>query len=145
MPNSSYSFKVTEDISSPLNLETASYYTVKVANGSLEKALKACNEVDWKKKNLEKLEQEIRKTIMVANWDKIDMDACNSYSEAENVRVRENIQLELQALQNNKTKNQLQRSLLKTRIVKDELELQRQYLKRQEGNFNKKRNKIVYI
>jgi hypothetical protein len=118
---------------------------VKVANGSLEKALKACKEVDWKKKNLEKLEWEIRKTIMVANWDKIDLDACNSISEAENLRVRETVQLELQALQNNKTKNELQRSLLKTRIVKDELQLQRQYLKRQEGNFNKKRNKIVYI
>jgi beta-lactamase regulating signal transducer with metallopeptidase domain len=155
VPNSSYSFKVTEDTSSARNLEITSSYTVRLANGSLEKALKACNEVYWKKMeksvpnpskkiNLEKLEQEIRKTLMLANWGKIDQDACNSLSEADNTRIRQNIQLELQGLQNNKTKNKLQRSL-KTRIVEDELELQQQYLKRQEGNFNKKRYKIVYI
>jgi beta-lactamase regulating signal transducer with metallopeptidase domain len=133
VPNSSFCFKVTEDTASSRNPER-NFYTVRLANGLIEKALKACNEADWKKINIQKLELEIRKFITEDNGDKISGDNCISLSEADGVRIFENIHLELKSLQNNGIK----------------YKLQRQYLKSQEGGSkkadqSKKRNKIVYI
>ncbi|HSZ84600.1 MAG TPA: M56 family metallopeptidase, partial [Puia sp.] len=160
VPQSSFSYEIVPDSSSPQ--ETILSAEELDANQALQKSLKALEAIDWKKiekemgnendiaVNIRKLKTELRKSLVTLNWKKINKDAeATADADIDANRINSDIQMQLEALENLKTKDQLQAKKLEEQILRNKIKLQQNYLQKQQQMLKKitvsKRKKVVYI
>jgi len=160
VPQSSFNYEMVTDSSSPQRtiLSEEDFD----ANQTLEKSLKAFEAIDWKKIekemgneknvtiNIRKLKTVLRKSLAALNWKKINKDAeASTDADVDANRINDDIQMQLEALDNVKTKDQLQAKKLETQILQNKIKLQQNYLQKQQQALKKinvtKGKKVVYI
>ncbi|HTS43203.1 MAG TPA: M56 family metallopeptidase [Puia sp.] len=159
VPSSSFSYQiqVTDD-----TLKPGMTYDEKSADETRQKALEALKEINWKKiqkeistnghkVDIDKLQGELQKAFDEVNWDKINSNIGSVLSEADEKRIRENIQLQTRRLQNIRFRNTTQARLLKQQINGQRLRLQQHELNKRIESIRNMQNqmlkvlKIVYI
>jgi beta-lactamase regulating signal transducer with metallopeptidase domain len=146
VPSSSFSYQiqVTDDTSRP----GVTYYEMSAEEVG-QKALEALKEINWKKIekeisasgekiNIAKLQGELQKAFSEVDWDKINYTTGSVLSEADEKRIRENIQLQLRQLQNIGIRNTIPAQRLQQRIREQQIHLQQQ-------EFNKRIESIKHI
>jgi beta-lactamase regulating signal transducer with metallopeptidase domain len=160
VPQSSFNYEIVTDSSSPQR--TILSEEELDANQTLEKSLKALEEIDWKKIekemgnqkavaiNIGKLKTELRKSLVKLNWKKINKDAeASTDADVDANRINDDIQMQLEAFDNVKTKNHLHAKKLETQILQNKIKLQQNYLQKQQQTLKKinvtKGKKVVYI
>jgi beta-lactamase regulating signal transducer with metallopeptidase domain len=160
VPRSSFTYEIVPDSSSPQT--TILSQEELDANQTLEKSLKALEAIDWKKiekemsgeknvaVNIRKLKTELRRSLITLNWKKINKDAeASAGVDADASRINNDIQMQLEALENLKTKDQLQAKKLEGEIFQNKIKLQQNYLQKQRQALKKitvsKGKKVVYI
>jgi hypothetical protein len=160
VPNSSYSFQITEDTSKPQS--RAMTYDELEAETSLQKTLQALNQIDWKKieaglsKNgkkvdINRLKNEIARSLENVDWNQINQDIPSEISDADQKRILENLQMQSMHLQNNKYTNKVRVQTL--RQIKDqqehwnqnELRKETETLQKTEQQLRKRILRIIYI
>ncbi|HEX4372529.1 MAG TPA: M56 family metallopeptidase, partial [Puia sp.] len=132
VPQSSFSYEIVPDSSSPQT--TILSQEELDANQTLEKSLKALEAIDWKKiekemgngkdvaVNIRKLKTELRKSLVTLNWKKINKDAeASTDADVDANRINDDIQMQLEALDNLKTKDQLEAKKLETQILQNKI------------------------
>lgn len=155
VPSSSFSFQIMVD--SSRHDESCMNHNEKPARQTMEEALHIVNSINWSNigkeldkaglnVDLEKLRRELRKSIRKLDWS-LGKTMC----EADEKRIRENIQLRKQALQSIHIKDQHRALELQQQIKEDQLQLQQESLKkqieliRQEQEEIRKKFKVIYI
>ncbi len=161
VPSSSFYFSETEDTVSSKrvlqqqdvanDIKTATVQSFKAFNKTnLKKPVLHIN-INGKELYIEKLQNEIRKSLREADWDKIDGEAFDdACEEAEQKRMRQDIQLQLQALRNVKYKDLQKAQQLQQQIYRQQLKLQQATIKSQQELMKqvetiRKKIRIVYI
>jgi hypothetical protein len=160
VPRSSFSYEIVPDSSSPL---TAILSPEELnANQTMEKSLKALEAIDWKKLekemgngknisiNIRKLKTELRRSLTTLNWKKINKDAeVSADADADANRINDDMQMQLEAFDYVKTRDQLEAKKLETQILQNKIKLQQNYLQKQRQALKKitvaKGKKVVYI
>ena len=132
------------------------------ARESMEKALLALNEINWKqleknisspgkKMNAEILRREVSRALLRADWDKINGQLSGMESNASIKCLVENIQLQTEALRKMHVQTKPAALQLKLKIKENQLKLQQetikkeiQFIQKQSETLNRGK-KIVYI
>lgn len=157
VPSSSFSFKIIEDTATREKFT----YDERMARESLQKALKALDALNWekigseidrngKRINAAKLKAQLRKSLSQLDWQKINDDATPSVGEADEQRMKEDLQLQIHALKTNKNRPLQETQKLERQIIQGQERLYQDNLKKlneslKEIELIRKRNKIVYI
>jgi beta-lactamase regulating signal transducer with metallopeptidase domain len=160
VPNSSFTYKITVDT---LNqIQRRKYYDQRLATEADQKLRVAVEAIDWKKINLtirakgkkltvKMLKDALYKSLAKPEIQLIQDQAQEVLDEGDEQRIRGDIQLELKALQNNKSKSpqeiqRIQQQLIRqqTKLHQQNIQKQREVLRNIEDEIRKK-SKIVYI
>lgn len=160
VPGASFSYKEIEDTSVPKEM-LSQLDAEKDAKLAMEKSLKAINKIDWikigkeinisrKDLDIEKLQNEIRKSLRDLDWDKINKEVTDDADETDEKRMRQDLQVQLQALQNIRYKDLQKANQLQQQIIQQQLKLQQAAIKKQQELMRqveeiRKKIKIVYI
>ncbi|HVM88763.1 MAG TPA: M56 family metallopeptidase [Puia sp.] len=163
IPSSSFSYNEVEDANSPkLTIDEIKKETAD-ANLVLEKPLKFKNQISLRnlaretlvngnaiRTNIEKLEAELQKSIEQLDNNPLNDDTTISLSNADEVRLRKDLQVQIKALESLKNSNSLKARALSEQIIKQQFKLQQADLKKQQELIRKllelnKKLKIVYI
>jgi hypothetical protein len=156
VPPSSFSYQVVPDSSD------GGILSAKAIEADAEKSsLKAIESIDWKKiqqtfaKNqtvaidFKKLKAELRKSLIGFNREKINKGEDASAMAGDASRIKNDLQIQLEALQNLGTGNQQQAKKLEREILQNQLKLRQSYLEQQQLLLKKikliKEKKVVYI
>ena len=162
IPKSSFSFETVPDTSSRQNATLT--LTEGNAKEALENTLKALVEVDWKKLdnelsnnqknitvNIQKLKKGLRRSLTAHDLKKISKSVqSTSTNDMDENRVKEDIQIQSDALEDLKSKNLLQAEKLRAEILQNQIKLQQTYLQKRQQvlkkiNTVKRQLKIVEI
>jgi len=160
VPSASFSYQILEDTARPGSFSSRN--DVAKAEKSLEKALEALDEVDWN--NIEKglvqngrqvyakeILVDIHKSIHKLNLERISLDENTDLSEADETRIKEDIQLQQQSIDNCKlSKDFPTKQLLQKQVLIEKLRLQKNWERKQRELVRKieeikKKSRIVYI
>jgi len=159
VPNSSFSFKVIAD--SQRVIRVKALRSEKMAEETMQKTLAELDGVDWDnfegmgtlnktakaatgKSKLHKI------TAIQAAHNAADKDLSNHSDENETLRIKENINLQMQALQNSHSKTPLQIQVIEQQIYREKQKLYQENMKKLNESLKeieaiRKKNKIVYI
>lgn len=142
IPSSSFSYFFVEDSTKP----TTAVETVeeKAARESLQKALKALDEIDWnalekqlsssgEKINVRKIQQELRKSLKNIDWQKVNVEAKLESLKEQSRQAQVKFQKELRAT-NQQRNGQMQEHFnnLEKKIIDDQLKCQQETRKREQ-------------
>jgi beta-lactamase regulating signal transducer with metallopeptidase domain len=160
VPSSSFNYKIVED---PLRPNLLTYSDEAEKNDrTLEKAVQAIDNIDWAKieKGLleggklaynEAIKAEINRSIKKLTLERKNLDESTDLSEAEESRIRENIELQMVALAHLQPKNDTEtKQLLEKQMMLEKLKLQQNWARKQRDLIKKveeikRKTKIVYI
>jgi len=158
VPSTSFSYKEIEDTAVPKLLPVDAEKEAKL---SMEKASEAISKIDLKKIEREiktnnrdldiaKLQNEILKSLRDLDWDEINPGQASALDEANEKRMRNDLQVQLQALQNIQYKDLQKAQQLQQKIIRQQLKLQQAAIKKQRGLMRqaeeiKRKIKVVYI
>jgi beta-lactamase regulating signal transducer with metallopeptidase domain len=162
VPKSSFSFETVPDTASTQNL--TAMVTDENAKEVLETTLKSLLEVDWKKLdnelsnnqknivvNIQKLKKGLHRALTAHDLKKISKSIqSTSTNDMDENRVKEDIQIQSDALEDLKSKNLLQAEKLQAEILQNQIKLQQTYLQKRQQvlrkiNTVKRQLKIVEI
>lgn len=144
VPKSSFSFETVPDSSSSQNTILAPEDIS--AKEAMKKSLKILEEVDWRKIekemssnekniaiNIQKLKRGLRKSLTLVNWEKINKSvASSSTNNVDENRVKSDIQIQMDALDDLKSKDLLQAEKLQEQILQNQIKLQQTYLQKKQ-------------
>ena len=161
VPNSSFSFNLVEDTLVPtkpiMNMDDVN------AAVSLQKTLKAMDQIDWKKieqqlaksgnkVQVKALKEQVIQSLRNVDWDKVNQQVPVTLSVVEEKRLRDNITVQERCLKDLKQKNQAQARTLQKQIMQQqyllkqvELNKEVESIKSSNEQLRKKILRIIYI
>jgi len=161
IPSSSFSYNETEDtiVAKP---SLSQLGPGKNLEAEIRKSLGAINKLDIKKIEgkinlsgtelyMEKLQNEIRKSLREAEWDKLsEEEAAATADENDEKRLRQDLKVQLQALDNMRYKDLQKAQKMQQEILLQQYKIQQAAIKRQQQLIKqveeiRKKIKIVYI
>ncbi|MBS1667082.1 MAG: M56 family metallopeptidase [Bacteroidetes bacterium] len=159
VPTESFNYVEIEDTSLPKPLLSQTGDLGNEAQLSMEKAMMAIQSIDWEKIekeikdkqiNITKLQHEIQKSLKLLDWGSINNQVDNAVNEANEKRLRNDLQIQLQTLENIKYKDYLKAKQLQQQILQQQLKLQQAIIEKQQNWLRQaeelqRRLRIIYI
>jgi len=163
VPSTSFSYNIVEDVNVPKHSIAQIDKETSDADAALQKAMKVMNAISIKKVaartsmnikdihlNIYKLQAEVQKCMEQLRSTEVNKDVAEKISEADELRVKKDLETQMQTLQSLGNTNNAEIKRLTEDIMRQQMKLQRIDLKKQQALIKKlellnKKLKIVYI